>query len=408
MTRAAASPAATAPASSPAWELAAPARIVFGAGVARQAGGIARSLGTRALVVEGRGDRGAALRDALAAEGLGVATHRVAGEPTAAMVEEGTRVAREARCDVVVAMGGGSVLDAAKAIAAMITNDGALRDYLEVVGAGRPLVARAAPMVAMPTTAGTGSEVTRNAVLMVEDARVKVSLRSPLMLPAVALVDPELTRSLPPDVTASTGLDALTQCLEPFVSPAATPLTDAVAREGLRRAATALPRAVRDGGDVEARHDMAVASLCGGLALANARLGAVHGFAAPLGGMFPVPHGVACARLLPPVVAANVRALAERGAHAAHSAHASGLSALSRYDEAARLLMGEPSARAADLAGWLAALVAELRVPSLAAYGVGEGDVAAVVGKARRASSMQGNPVVLTDEELAGALRAAL
>jgi alcohol dehydrogenase class IV len=241
--------------------------------------------------------------------------------------------------------------------------------------------------------------VTRNAVLMVEAERVKVSLRSPLMLPAVALVDPELTYTLPAAVTASTGMDALTQCVEPFVTPQANPITDAVAREGMRRAAGALRRAVRDGGDTEARHDMAVASLCGGLALANAKLGAAHGFAAPLGGMFPVPHGVACARLLPPVVETNVHALRERAPDSP---------ALVRYDEVARAVTGDPAARAEDGAAWLRALAEELGIPPLSTYGVTAADVPRVVEQARRASSMQGNPVVLTDEELTRTLGNAL
>ena len=221
---------------------------------------------------------------------------------------------------------------------------------------GAPLTNRSAPFIAIPTTAGTGAEVTRNAVLMAEGERVKVSLRSALMLPAVALIDPELTYSLPPDVTASTGLDALTQCIEPFVSPNATPLSDAVAREGIRRAAGALRRAFRDGADVDARRDMAVASVCGGLALANAKLGAVHGFAAPLGGMFPIPHGVACARLLPSVAAINVRALRARAPSSA---------ALARYDEVARIVTGNHAAKAEDAVAWLETLVDDLCVPRL-------------------------------------------
>jgi alcohol dehydrogenase class IV len=378
-------------------------RIVLGEGTFADVGRLAAALGRRALVVVGSGARGeplAGLRARLADAGVAVAAVRhVAGEPAAADAEEGARAAREGACDVVVACGGGSVLDAGKAVAALAANAGALRDYLEVVGRGRPLAERALPVVAVPTTAGTGSEVTRNAVLRVDPERVKVSLRSPLMLPAVALVDPELTYALPPDVTASTGLDALTQCLEPLVTPDANPLSDAAAREGLRHAAASLARAVADGGDRAARRGMAVAAVCGGLALAHARLGAVHGFAAPLGGMFPVPHGVACARLLAPVAAANVRALRAR---------APGSPALARYAEAARLLTGDPSARAEDGAAWLAALVAALGVPGLARYGVAAGDVPAVVAAARRASSMQGNPVALTDAELAGALEAAL
>ena len=381
------------------FEFAAPARIVFGEGTLRQAGAIVAGLGGRALVVEGKGDRARTLLELLSESGVDATRLRVPGEPTTTLVEGGVSEARRAGCDVVVALGGGSVIDAAKAIAALLTNPGELLDYLEVVGRGRPLAARAAPLVAIPTTAGTGAEVTRNAVLMVEEEGVKVSLRSPLMLPAVALVDPELTYSLPPAITASTGLDALTQCIEPFVTPQASPLTDALAREGMARAAGALARAVRDGGDVDARRDMALASLCGGLALANAKLGAVHGFAAPLGGMFPVPHGVACARLLPLVVEANVRALRERDASSP---------ALARYDEVARILTGRPAARAEDGAAWLRALGAELEIPPLSADGIAERDVGRVVEKARRASSMQGNPIVLADAELASILHAAL
>ncbi|HEY9449136.1 MAG TPA: iron-containing alcohol dehydrogenase, partial [Gemmatimonadaceae bacterium] len=351
----------------------------------------AAGLGTRALVVEGGSGRAEPLHELLRASGVGTARVVVQGEPTTALVERGVEHARREGCNVVLALGGGSVIDAAKAIAALLTNRDPLLDYLEVVGKGRPITERPAPLIAIPTTAGTGAEVTRNAVLMVEEERVKVSLRSPLMLPTVALIDPVLTYTVPPAITASTGLDALTQCIEPFVTPKANPLTDAVAREGMRRAAGALRRVFRDGRDVEARRDMAIASLCGGLALANAKLGAVHGFAAPLGGMFPIPHGAVCARLIPAVVDVNVRALRAR---------ASDSPALARYDEVARTITGRADARAEDGADWLRSLVDELEIPMLSTYGVVAGDIARVVEKARKASSMQGNPIELTEEEL--------
>jgi len=381
------------------FEFTAPARIIFGEGKLGDAARLAASMGSRALVVEGRSGRAEPLVLALREQRISTTTLRVASEPTVSLVELGTAHARRERCDVVIALGGGSVIDAGKAIAALITNEAPLRDYLEVIGKGRPLTNRSTPLIAIPTTAGTGAEVTRNAVLMAEEERVKVSLRSALMLPAVALIDPELTYSLPPAITASTGLDALTQCIEPFVSPNANPLSDAVAREGIRRAAGALRRVFRDGADVDARRDMAVASLCGGLALANAKLGAVHGFASPLGGMFPIPHGVACARLLPSVVEMNVRALRAR---------APSSSALDRYDEVARIVTGNHAARAEDAAAWLEALVEELAVPRLTTYGVTSEDIARVVAAARQASSMQGNPIVLTDDELTEALRSAI
>jgi alcohol dehydrogenase class IV len=381
------------------FEFATAARIVFGAGRLRDAGGIAASFGAHALVVESGSGRSVPLIAMLHEHGVATTTFHARGEPTIARVEEGARVARDAPCDIVIALGGGSVVDAGKAIAALVTNRAPVRDYLEVVGRAQPLTETPLPFVAIPTTAGTGAEVTRNAVLLAEEERVKVSLRSPLMLPAVALVDPELTYSVPPDVTAWTGLDALTQCLEPFVSPKGNPLTDGIAREGLVRAARSLRRAFHDGSDVAAREDMCVASLCGGLALANAKLGAVHGFAAPLGGMFPILHGVACARLLAPVAEANVRALRSREAKSP---------ALARYEEVARVLTGRGDASAEDGATWLRELVEALDVPRLGAYGLRAEGVADVVTQARRASSMQGNPVVLTESELAGTLRAAL
>ena len=381
------------------FEFATAARILFGEGRVREVGALAAELGSHALLVESGSGRAEPVVAVLHEHGVATTRLQVTGEPTTTMVEQGAERARRDGCDVVIAFGGGSAIDAGKAVAALITNREPLVEYLEVVGRGRPLAERSVPMIAIPTTAGTGAEVTRNAVLMVEEARVKVSLRSPSMLPAIAIVDPELTYTLPSDVTASTGLDALTQCLEPFVSPKGNPIADALAREGLRRTSGALRRAVRDGGDVEARRDMAIASLCGGLALANAKLGAVHGFAAPLGGMFPVPHGVACARLLAPVAEINVRALRERDARAV---------ALVRYEEAARLLTGRADALAEDGVTWLRALVDELGVPRLSAYGIRHEDVGPVAAQARRASSMQGNPVVLTDEELCEALGAAL
>jgi len=380
------------------FEFAAPARILFGEGRLEEVPTIASQFGSRALVVEGQSGRAEPLVRLLGERGIATARLRVRSEPTISLVEEGVRQARDARCDVVIALGGGSVIDAGKAISALLTNGGPVRDYLEVIGKAKPLTSRAAPFIAIPTTAGTGAEVSRNAVLMAEDERVKVSLRSPLMLPAVALIDPVLTYTLPPSDTASTGLDALTQCIEPFVSPQANPLSDAVAREGIRRAAGALRRAFRDGHDKEARRDMAITSLCGGLALANAKLGAVHGFAAPLGGMFPVPHGTACARLLPSIARVNVRALRARQPNAP---------ALARYDELARVVTGNADARAEDAAEWLRELVDELEVPRLATYGMREQDIPVVAAAARQASSMQGNPIVLTDDELAEALRAA-
>jgi len=335
----------------------------------------------------------------LKAERISETVFSVPGEPTIALVEQGMAVARTAGCELVIAIGGGSVIDAGKAIAAMLANDGGLLDYLEVVGRGRALRKSSAPLIAIPTTAGTGAEVTRNAVLASPEHRVKVSLRSPLMLPALALVDPELTYALPPTITASTGLDALTQLIEPFTCNRANPMTDALCREGMVRAARSLRVAFREGHNVAAREDMAVASLFGGLALANAGLGAAHGFAAPIGGMFPAPHGAVCAALLPHAMAANIRALRKRSPTS---------EALRRYEEVARLITQGESAQADDSVRWVADLMRDLQLPGLGAYGITRQHAGELVAKAARASSMKANPIALAPEELAGVLEAAI
>jgi len=295
------------------FEFATVGRILFGEGVLDQVGALASELGSRVLVVGGGTPaRSEPLLALLADRRLPVSTLSVIGEPTVAAVLEGTEQARGCGADLVVGMGGGSVIDAAKAIAALLANPGDPFDHLEIIGHGRPLANPAAPLIAIPTTAGTGSEVTRNAVLSAPEQGIKVSLRHRSMLPRIALIDPVLTYTVPQTITAGTGLDALTQCLEPFVSHSSTPLTDGFCREGMQCAARSLRRAFYAGSDAEARRDMALASLCGGLALSNAKLGAVHGGAAPIGGMFHAPHGAVCARLLPSVMETNVRALEER------------------------------------------------------------------------------------------------
>jgi len=300
---------------------------------------------------------------------------------------------------VVAAIGGGSVIDLGKAVAMLLANGGDPLDYLEVVGAGQPITRPAAPCVAVPTTAGTGAEVTANAVLAVPEHRLKASLRSPLMIPRVALVDPQLTASCPPPVTAASGLDALTQCLEPFVSVRATPLTDGLAREGLRRAAAGLRAAHADGGDLAARTNMAMCALLGGMALANAKLGAVHGLAGVIGGTADVPHGMACAALLAPVIEANVRAL--RSAPL-------GSRALDKYAEAAQLLTGKPGASVKDGLAWIGETLTLLGVPGLAAFGLGAEQADAIAAAALASSSMRGNPVPLNQDQLAAVFLEAL
>jgi alcohol dehydrogenase class IV len=374
------------------FEFATASRILFGPGVLREVAPIALGLGRRAFVVTGRSaGRAAPLLASLASAGVEPATFPVSGEPTTDLVRDGARRAREAQCDLVIALGGGSVVDAGKAIAALATNDRDLLDYLEVIGHGQSLEKSPLPFIAIPTTAGTGAEVTRNAVLASPGHRVKVSLRSPLMLPRLAVIDPELTLGLPSALTASTGLDALTQLIEPFVSCRANPLTDGLCREGIVRAARSLRRACAPPDDLSAREDLAAASLFSGLALANAGLGAVHGFAAPIGGMFPAPHGAVCAVLLPVVMEINLRALRERQPQG---------EALARFSEMARLLTGRTAARGDDGVVWIRELCADLEIPSLRTYGITRADLAPLCEKAAQASSMQGNPLPLLRGEL--------
>ena len=381
------------------FEFATAGRIVFGAGALDEVGPLAASLGRRALVVTGAHvERAAPLFERLDAAGVTHVPFAMPSEPSVPLVQAGAVQARDAGCELVIGFGGGSAIDAGKAIAALLTNEGDPLDYLEVVGRGHPLTQPAAPMIAIPTTAGTGAEVTRNAVLAVPDRRVKVSLRSPLMLPRVALVDPDLTLSLPPAVTAYTGLDALTQLIEPFVTRRANPLTDALCREAIPRVARALPRAYADGQDAAAREEMALASLFGGLALANAGLGAVHGFAGVLGGMYSAPHGAICAALLPHVMAANAAILAERQPESP---------VLARYGEIARMLTGRADATPAEGAAWVAELIASLDIPPLGRYGLTEAGFPAVIDASARASSMKGNPIELTSDDMADILRRA-
>jgi alcohol dehydrogenase class IV len=382
------------------FEFATATRIVFGPGRINDAGAIAREFGVRALVVTGRDPKRAdRLLANLLSAGVSAVTFSVPGEPELATVEQGVALARAERCELVIGFGGGSAIDAAKAIAAMLANDGGLLDYVEIIGRGRPLLKSSAPFIAIPTTAGTGAEVTRNAVLASPEHQVKVSLRSPLMLAKVAIVDPELTYDLPPALTASTGMDALTQLIEPFVCNRANPMTDGLCVEGLRRAARSMRIVFSNGKDKDAREDMAVASLFGGLALSNAGLGAVHGFAGPIGGSFPAPHGAICAALLPHVMAMNLRALRQRDPRG---------SALYRYEEAARWLAGDMKAKADDGLKWVRALVLDLKVPRLASFGLQREHFPDLVAKAAKSSSMKANPIVLSPEELTEILELAL
>lgn len=368
-------------------------RIVFGRGRRTEIPARIQGWATRAVIFTGTNPE--RHRELLNSLPVPVEVMTVGAEPTVELARSAVAVAREAAADLVIAIGGGSVLDLGKTVAMLLGNGGDPLDYLEVIGRGQPVTAPSAPFVAVPTTAGTGSEVTENAVLASPEHGRKASLRSASMVPRLAVVDPELTLGCPPAVTAASGLDALTQCLEPLVSGMATPITDALAVEGLRRSASGLRLAYLDGADIVARTDMSLAALLGGMSLANAKLGAVHGFAGVIGGLVPSAHGAICAALLAPVAEANVQALLHREPQ--HPA-------LDKYRQAAVALTGRPAATVADGIEWISTTVAALGVPGLAGLGVQPGMLDGIVAATATASSTRGNPIVLTPDELRAVL----
>ena len=379
------------------FEFAAPSQIIFGPGTINQAPPLAQHLGKSAFLLVGRNyERADSFLKQLHANNITVSIFQIPGEPTTDNVLRGANAARQTKSDFVISFGGGSVMDTGKAVAALMTNPGNLFDYLEVIGRGNQITHPPAPHMAIPTTAGTGAEVTRNAVIFSPEHQVKVSMRSRLMLPTIAIIDPDLTLSMPPHLTAYTGLDAVTQLIEAFVSNAANPITDVLCREGLKRAARSLVRVFHDGQNREGRENMALASLFGGLVLANAKLGAVHGFAAPLGGMFSAPHGAVCGCLLPHVMEANIHALLSRAPRS---------SALLRYGEVAQIFTQNLSATPLDGVKFLKDLCSALKIPRITELGVLPASFSDVVEKTQTASSTKGNPIELRPEELFSILK---
>lgn len=382
------------------FEFATAGRIIFGSGKLSESGTVAARFGKKAFVVIGGSkDRAEPLLHLLSAVDIETKVFQVLNEPTVATINQGLNSVRGSQYDMVISFGGGSVIDTGKAVAILATNDGDVFDYLEVIGKGKPFVNPPLPHIAIPTTAGTGSEVSRNAVIGSPENKVKVSLRSPMMLPKVALIDPELTLSLPPRQTAFSGMDSLTQLIEPYVSIKGNPMTDALCREGLSHAAQSLMLAYQSSEDINSREDMCLASLFSGLALANAKLGAIHGFAGPLGGVLDAPHGAICACLLPAVLEVNLRAIHERSPHNP---------VMDRYQIIARILTGDPSAPVDEIVKWAEMLVSDLDIPKLSIYGLTRTDFPQMIENAARSSSMQGNPIKLTPKEMEEILEKAL
>jgi alcohol dehydrogenase class IV len=380
------------------FEFATASHIYFGIGVSTKVPELAVRFGKRVLLVTDSLQRSAFLVDKLREGGLLVECFIVKNEPDVDLVLLATRISIELESQLIIGIGGGSSLDIGKAAAVLTTNSGNPLDYLEVIGAGKSLEHPSLPYIAIPTTAGTGSEVTRNAVISVPEEHIKVSLRSPYMIPKIAVVDPELTYTLPRSITASTGMDALTQLIEPLVCTSPTPLTDALCRDGIAHVARSLGKAYANGLDIDAREEMALASLFGGIALTNARLGAVHGMANLIGGMSHAPHGAICARLLPLVMEKNIQALRSRQPES---------HAIARYTEIAWLLTGNINAEAEDALAWVSDLCKELNIRPLAEYGLDSKDFLTLVEKSQKANSMKGNPVHLSNAELLSILEEA-
>ena len=373
--------------------------IIFGSGSFDQIGIHIAGKYKNALVVCGKNNNNASkLLNILHTEQINGMIFNIITEPTIEVIQKGIELGREIDCDVVFGIGGGSAIDSAKAIAAMIPNEGALLNYLEVIGHGNPLVQLPIPCIAIPTTSGTGAEVTKNSVIKSTEKKVKVSLRSDKMYPVLALIDPKLALSMPQNITASTGIDALTHLMETFVSNQSNPFIDMLCREGMKRIGRSLENAYENGNNLEAREDMAMASLLGGMALANVKLGAVHGFAGPMGGMFPIPHGEICACLLPAVMEINSEALTDNAQK----------EYLEKYREVAQIFTGIKNAEIVDGIHQIKNLVKKLGIPKLSNFGISENDFPELIENARNSSSMKGNPVKLTNEQLCSILEKSM
>jgi alcohol dehydrogenase class IV len=383
-------------------------RIVFGRGSFAKIGDFAKDLGRTAMVVVNGGEPGDGgpvdqLSALLSDEGLDAVFWRQRGEPQVGDVDQAIHLARDGGCDFVVGLGGGSALDTAKAVAGLLANGGGPLDYMEVIGRGQPITKPAVPWIAVPTTAGTGAEVTRNAVLAYREKRFKASLRSAHLLATIALVDPELGRGVPADISAQTGMDALSQLIESYTSKRAHAMTDGLALEGMVLAARSLERVVADGDNLDAREDLALAALLSGLTLANVGLGAVHGFAAPLGANLSVPHGAVCAALLPHVMEANILAL---------QAQSPDHPWLAKYARIGQTLTGKPALPATvamdEGVRFTAGLVERLQIPRLSQFGLTSEQIPQLVALAQKASSMRYNPVELSEAGLREILDKAL
>jgi alcohol dehydrogenase class IV len=378
-----------------------PPLIKFGSGVLDHLGELIYGTGKRALVVLGRGSLRACgivdqLLAKLAEKNIDCCLYEgISGEPEIGTIDQGVTLARDYGSDMVIGLGGGSVIDTAKAIAGLVTNGGPVMDYLEGVGKDLGITKPALSCIAIPTTAGTGAEVTKNAVISSQKMQFKKSLRSPYLIPKIALIDPALTLTLPPNWTAWGGMDALTQLIESYVSRKAQPIPQALALYGISLIANNLLPAYKNGSALSAREKMSLAALLSGLALANSGLGAAHGLVSAIGAYYPIPHGLACAILLPSVMELNLAVNPDKFAHIGQA-----LTGISDFKS--------PFEAAEAGVNFVKHLLTDLNIPSnLRSYGIGQ-DMAPILATASFGSSMSGNPKDVSVEELTELLQKLL
>ncbi|MFW9995712.1 MAG: iron-containing alcohol dehydrogenase [Candidatus Odinarchaeota archaeon] len=383
-------------------------RVIFGTGQFQRIGILVKEFGSRVLIVASKSalektSSKQILEDVLSEQGIDVAYFTVKNEPEIELIDQGVVFGQEFGAEVVIGIGGGSAVDAGKAIASLFTNGGSARDYMEVIGKGLAITRPSLPYIAIPTTAGTGSEVTKNAVISAKDEGFKASIRSSYLIPAITMVDPGLMTTVPPEITASCGLDALTQLIESYTSINAQPITDCLAELGIKAVANSIRTAYTTGTDISARESMALAALLSGICLANAGLGAVHGFASPLGARYQVAHGSICAALLAPVVESNILELKKEP-----PVHPT----LEKYARLGELLTGktfsnDDAARNAAME-YLYELTTYLKIPKLSNIGIVPEDFVEIIKKAKKASSMKYNPIKLSTRALQDVLERAL
>ena len=327
----------------------------------------------------------------------------IKGEPDIDQIDKAVKFSIEQKSNVIIGLGGGSVIDAGKAISSINSNGGSAQDYMEVIGKGKKIKKEPLPYIAIPTTAGTGSEATKNAVILSKEHKLKTSIRSPLLLPKIAIIDPELMITLPPNITASTGLDALTQLIEAYTSNKSQPITDALAIMGIKKITESIIRVYEDGTDIQARSDMALGAYLSGVCLANAGLGAVHGFAGPIGGLLNIPHGIVCGALLAPTIEENIRTMISKVPY--HHL-------LEKYVILGNLLVEFPFESVKEsiqnLIGFLTNLSLILNIPKFSSFGLKSELFNTIIQKAMNSSSMKYNPVKLNESQLGSILEKAL